>query len=52
MYKDGKYLIRRTWIESRLQCGQTIIFQHVQKSCFTGIVQAKKEDFGVFIRET
>lgn len=39
-------------MQRRLQDGHAIVLEHVQQGGFARIVQAKEEEFGVFVRET
>lgn len=39
-------------VQCRLQHGDAVVLQHVQQCCFTCIIEAEEEKFGVFVGQT
>ena len=43
---DGR---ARTRVLRRVVLRETLVLKHVQQRCLTGVVQAKKQDLGIFV---
>lgn len=39
-------------MESRLEDSDTIILQHVQQGCLSGVIETEEQEFGMFVEQT